>query len=444
MPPGVLRIPLRERIDFILHISLRYAKQIATYWPTAMAYARRNPYPHLATDDELCSLLYDTSMAKLLSLTLDPADRASFAEILAEHPNARYAKSDFSAYAELRLRPGMYAAPTVALFKFDENGRPRLLAIKVHDLVLRPGDGGSWDLAKMFVLQGAGHHMVNCHHIPLHFPLDAINAISKSVLPRGHVLSRLLEPHFRFSLSLNEAALYSGFSILRNREELIYSTFAFEQDAIYRLTRIGYAGLPGNSAYPVWRYSPVPEPVMGDFGVFLDRYYEAMLEFTTAVAAAVPKDDPHVREWADTIAEWLPGFPDAAAIREGDLLARVLAKTIWSATVAHAADHYDYGRIPIGKIPLRLRVPPPTQRGVPLPPPETLGRWTDAMRHDMARVLFFKEDTITPLIDVRYNFGNAALDASAAAFVRRLHDVDASLDVRRFIPLEQIPASIQF
>jgi hypothetical protein len=49
----------------------------------------------------------------------------------------------------------------------------------------------------------------------------------------------------------------------------------------------------------------------------------------------------------------------------------------------------------LGKIALRLRVPPPSSR-------------TDAMRHDMARVLFFREDTVTPLRDVHYRFDSPA------------------------------------
>src|SRR5205085_6111315 len=69
MPPGVLRIPMRERVDFALHVTLRYARQIATYWPVATAKALRSRYPEFVSDDEFCSLLYDTSMAKLLCST---------------------------------------------------------------------------------------------------------------------------------------------------------------------------------------------------------------------------------------------------------------------------------------------------------------------------------------------------------------------------------------
>ena len=241
MPPGVLRIPLGERIDFALHVSLRYARQIATYWPIAIAKALRNPYPAAISDDDVCALLYDTSMAKLLCPTLDDVDRQRFASYLTGATTERFIKTDFSAYAQLRSVPGVYAAPTVSLFERSATGRPQLRAIAIGDVVLGPGDGDAWAVAKLFVMQGAGHHMVNCHHIPLHFPLDTVNAVTKSVLPRGHVLQSFLAPHFRFSLSLDEAALYSNFSVLRNREIFIYSPFAIDEASVYRLTRMGFA-----------------------------------------------------------------------------------------------------------------------------------------------------------------------------------------------------------
>lgn len=444
MPPGVLHIPWRERLDFAWHVSLRYARQIATHWPVAIVRALRHPYPEAVTDDGVASILYDTSMAKLLCPTLDPPDEVRFAEVMRRSPGARWAKTDFSAYEGLQCCEGMYAAATVSLFQFGDDGRPHLRAIAIGGRTLTPADGEAWELAKLFVLQGAGHHMVNCHHIPLHFPLDTVNAVTKSVLPPAHPVAALFAPHFRFSLSLDEAALYSQFSVLRNRELFIYSPFALEESSVYRLTRIGYAGLPGNSAYPTWRFSPKPEPVLGDFGTFLNRYYDAMLAFTREVVAELPADDAALAQWADTIAGFLPGFPDSTAIRRDDMLPRVLAKIMWSATVAHGADHYDYGRIPIGKIPMRLRVPPPGVGDAPNAKHVKRGRWSDAMRHEMARVLFFKEETLTRLIDVRHDFASPSLTAASRRFVASLHAVDAALTVRRFIPLDQIPASIQY
>ena len=40
------------------------------------------------------------------------------------------------------------------------------------------------------------------------------------------------------------------------------------------------------------------------------------------------------------------------------------------------------------------------------------------MRHEMARVLFFKEDTVTRLMDVKYKFASTSLQAAGTAFIR--------------------------
>ena len=444
MPPGVLKLPWRDLVDFNWHVTLRYLRQMATYWPVAMAKALRDPYPVAVSDEEFCTLMYNTSMAKLLFPTLDDVDRRRFAAQLGSGDTSHFIKADFSAYAQMTLLAGMYAAPTVSLFERGADGWPVIRAIAVRDLVLTPADGDAWALAKLFVLQGAGHHMVNCNHIPLHFPLDTINAVSKSILPVHHPMRSFLEPHLRFSLALNESALYGAMSVLRTPEWGLYSPFATDRASVYKMVRMGYAGIPGNSAYPAWRFSPDPDPIIGDYGVFLRRYYDAMLAFSRDVAAEVAVGDEPLREWADSIAGFLPGFPDGQAIGEPRLLGRVLARIVWSASVAHAADHYDYGCIPIGKIPLRLRVPPPTSANGDLGPKQAAGRWSDAMRQEMARVLFFKEDTVTRLMDVKYKFGSATLQAAGIAFIRGLRDVDAAMPVRRFIPLASIPASIQF
>jgi hypothetical protein len=86
-------------------------------------------------------------------------------------------------------------APTVSLFSRDASGRLMPLAIRVRDLLLTPEDGEAWELAKYFVLQGAVHELVLVVHPRVHLPMDTVNAISRTALPRTHLLARLLEPH---------------------------------------------------------------------------------------------------------------------------------------------------------------------------------------------------------------------------------------------------------
>ena len=79
MPPSVLKLPLRDLVDFNVHVTVRYLRQMVTYWPVAMAKALREPYPVPVSDDELCTLMYNTSMAKLLIPALYAIDRKRFA-----------------------------------------------------------------------------------------------------------------------------------------------------------------------------------------------------------------------------------------------------------------------------------------------------------------------------------------------------------------------------
>lgn len=446
MPPAVLKIPARERLDFAWHVTTRYVGMIATLWPAALAYAARSVYPRRSSDEEFARLVWDSAIAKILCPTLDAVDADRFAAVMAELRlgDADVAKLDTSALDDLERLPGLHTAGTVTLFRRPLDGAPaRALAIAINGLVVRPGDA-AWELAKLFALQGASQHMVGCHHIPMHFPLDAVNAFTKSILPPDHLVARLLAPHFRFSLSLTDAALHSRMSILANPPLMPYSVFPQPSDEVYRLARMGYAGRPGNSGYPSYRFSPDSDPVMGDYGTFHRRWYEAMLAIARPVAAAVEPGDPFVRAWAEAAVQWLPGFPRGHELSNPDLRARTLAKIIWTATVGHAADHYAYADIPIEQVPLRLRVPPPASRDEPFPPQARLARRADCARHYMAWRMFFREETVTRLRDVRYDFGEPALERANDHFLEQLAATEATMPVRRFMPLDRIPASVQF
>jgi hypothetical protein len=206
--------------------------------------------------------------------------------------------------------------------------------------------------------------------------------------------------------------------------------------SVFRLVTIGCGGLPGNSAYPRFAFTLEPPPIVGEFGIFLDRYYAVIRAFTARVPARIDRADPIVRAWADHINAWVPTFPDGEAIGDEQTLAAALARIVWSVTVAHAADHYSFGQVPIGKIPLRLRVPPPASREVPPLDLAALQNRVDAFRHRMAWAMFFKDDTVTRLRDVRHRFGDPALDAAGEDFHRGLVEADTTMPVRRFIPLD--------
>src|SRR5215218_7618725 len=142
MPPAVLKIPTRERVDFAWHVTRRYATMIATLWPAALAYAARHPYPQRSSDEEFTSIVWDSALAKILCPTLDPADAARFGPVMDEHRlgDADVAKLDTTAYDELGRLPGLWCAGTVVLFRRPTDDTPaRPLAIAVNGLVVRPG-----------------------------------------------------------------------------------------------------------------------------------------------------------------------------------------------------------------------------------------------------------------------------------------------------------------
>ncbi|MCG3173599.1 MAG: hypothetical protein GMKNLPBB_01798 [Myxococcota bacterium] len=444
-PAAVLNVPLREEADFAMNVGKRYAKIMSGAWARGLAWVARNPYPVSLTDDELTSLLLDTAIIRTVSDRLDPKDEPLFGEFVKSAPaGARFWKADYSAQSVLKLLPGMYAAPTIGLLRLDSGGKRSLAAIAVNNLVLRPEDGHAWRLAKFFLQQSFSQHITTCHHVALHFYFDTVNAVTKSLLPKDHPIRQLLTPHFRWSLALSESALYSGASVLSNRRIFPYTPFGAESSSIYLQTTFGCIGIEGNSCYPKYQWPEGETAILGEYGHYLRHFYRAILPFTSVVADMVPRHDSHVRLWADHIAEWVPGFPDGSRILEPGRLAHALAHTVWGTTVAHAADHYGLGVIAIGKLPYRLRLPPPASRDIPAFKDSDLCNKEDAFRHYLCWELFLRETTISRLVDVKYDFAPGAAAEAGKRFPQDLRAANASLPTREFIPLERISVSIQF
>src|SRR5262249_36767027 len=65
----------------------------------------------------------------------------------------------------------------------------------------------AWNLAKIYALQGAAYHMLFVVHPALHFPMDSVNAITKTAVPHIHLLFQLLYPHTAYQLTLDNAVL---------------------------------------------------------------------------------------------------------------------------------------------------------------------------------------------------------------------------------------------
>jgi hypothetical protein len=118
---------------------------------------------------------------------------------------------------------GTYTAGTILIYEHDSTAGHRVTCIFLNDGVdasagkdvcVRPGDP-AWDLAKLYLLQGAAYHVQFVVHPALHFPMDAVNAITKSAVPVTHPLLQLLLPHSGYQLPLDHAVLESAESLVR-------------------------------------------------------------------------------------------------------------------------------------------------------------------------------------------------------------------------------------
>ncbi|MEW5851894.1 MAG: hypothetical protein AB2A00_24100 [Myxococcota bacterium] len=442
---AVIHLPDDEQAEWNKAIGDRYLKNLLTYWPTALVYALENPHVEIMEDDEFGELFRNSVMSRFLCPKLDPPDLAAFAPFLANPPpGSTFFKADFSAMGYVQPYEGMYIAPSVVLLRRDAKGTLTLVAIRVYDVVMSPVNVNAWPLAKCIALQGATTRLILSFHPNLHFPYDAINAVTKTALPKDHLVFKLLYPHTQYTLVLDNTVLTNEFSVLNNWRWLIYAPFAGTSTGLRNLVVAGHQGIPGNSAYPEFRFPVAGAEVEGPYGEFLRAYWNTFKGFVTTVLQKLPPRDPLVARWADHIAPWVKGFPDSRTIFEGDTLANVITTYMHDVSVAHACDHYDLGTYSINKLPLRLRVPPPASPDIPKQDPAKFMKKVDVFKYKMAAKMFFDPTNVTLLHEVDYNFTDPQLIQANNVFLQALRETEANLKVKNFIPLNQIACSIQY
>lgn len=443
--PSVLNVPWRERLDWGWHIGRRYITQLFTSIPGALLEASRKAPKAFISDERFDTLMTTSAYEKFLTAELDPEDKTDFAAYLAAKPEATFYQSVFSAIAGVDPYDGMHVAPTTCLIE-DDAGTRRVAAIRVNGVVVDRSHRNAWDIAKYFVLQGAAYGMLFTEHPNLHFPFDAINAITKSSMPMEHPIFQLLHPHLRFQLQLNNAVLESPGSVITDFQPTFYAPFTADMsDGLLDLFVAGYKGVSGEKGYPTYTFRQRPKEVPGDYGVFQDAYYDTVLSFTRKVAEAIPEGEEYTRRWAAYISQWIPGFPDGDAIFEGNNLPEALAGIVWDLSIGHAVDHAAFSRdVSVEEKFLRIRIAPPESPNIAAADPSDVTTFWDRFKARVAHRVFFTPVTVTRLIDVNYNFEDPTLKAAGRQFIADLKDTDANLSVRRFIPLEEISASIQF
>jgi len=446
--PAVVHVPSEERKTWFWNIGFRYIRNTLFYWPVALWKAWKNPTWEILPDDVFCDQILTTPLAKFLNPVIDLNLQDLFKELLRDKdPETTYYVADFICMKEVVPFNGLYVASTVVLLSQRKN----LYKLNVHGIYVyetgflcKPEDGQAWDLAKNYAMMGATYRILLSTHPVLHFPFDCINAVTKTSLPTSHTVFKLLFPHFQFTLTLNDSVLDSGSSPVANDQKFLYTGFCGPQEGLLTLLESGYQGIEGNSSYPHFQWTILPTPVPSEYNVFLMNYYDAFKRFTDEVVRHIPDSEyDGIVKWANYISQWLPGFPDGEEILKGDNLSGTLAKVMWDLSIAHATDHHSYGTIPLNRLPLRMRVPPPSSRNDTFRIKDQ-ATMKDVFKYALEWKLFFNDWTVTRLIDVDYHFETPALQKLQSNFLMNLEEVDKNMHVKKYMELKDISISIQF
>lgn len=452
-PPEVLNIPPVETLIWNESIGARYLKTQLGYAGAAAALAVGDMAKPLPTDNEFLQIM----------------TRAVYARFLRrESAGSAFWVSDFTAMELLDPLPGTYCAPVVCRF-LQDNDRFHCVSITFvatathSELLVKPSDK-AWPLAKVYACQGAAYHALFVVHPALHFPMDSVNAITKTAVPHIHPLFQALYPHTTYTLPLDNAVLEGAFTVVNNNAPgTWFDPLTAGGYNIKQLFGVGYSGYKGLAAYPAYDYMAPWMDADTLYGQCLREYFKPFLAFAAKIASVIPKTDPYVRRWADYCSSQVRGFPDGTAIFAGNNLAMVMAIYMWDVTVSHGADHNSFGNfIQLKNKFLRIRRPPPTNvnDGADVRLVSDVASADDMARAELANAMFFSVWTLAPnLIDTIYPFTDPTLQAAAAEFHANLKIVDVSVRAMmpEFMRLEPsadpqapypydltIPASIQF
>lgn len=459
----VVHLPWQEQLDWQWHIGLRYFRDLLIWGPiSCLRTLGFRSLPEI-DDGAMADVLVRGIYSRFLS-PLDPVDVDTFRGKYDPNDGATYYKLDFTPIESVDPYSGMFVASTVTLVRRPDPEKDAItlvaIAVGKDRLVLVPGDGDAWQLAKYFILQGCSYGTLFTGHPNVHFPYDSINAITKSSIPTHHLIFKLLIPHLRFSLVLDNAVLQSKGSVISNVRSTIYDPFTAKADAgLMAFFVAGHNGLKGNSAYPRYLYPSKRDDFRlppTRYGQFMREYFEPFHELATAVVAEMSDEElSYAEEWSRWIQTWIETFPrlhfrHAPEKREESKrqLVFALAVALWDVSVVHSTDHQDFAaNVPVEYKCFRLRRAPPAATKIDPLDRKTLNRRVDIFKSTLAHRMFFAPTTVTRLVDVDYRFESNTLRAAQTAFKERLRAVDEGLAAKgipRYMALGDMAASIQY
>lgn len=462
--PEILNIPPVETMLWTQAIGSRYFKTETFFPGGAAANAVAGSQLPIPSDAEFVRMM----------------TKSVFARFLKNVPGTNQWVASFDAMQLIAgdTMPGTYAWWANCVFVRDaDRFSCKVIEVPVPGqpgLIVLPGDP-AWNLAKAYALQGASYVGLFVVHPALHFPMDSVNAITKTAVPRNHPLFQLLYPHSSYALAVNNAVLETEDGVLSsNPQGTWFDPLTATGLVIKRLFGAGYAGLPERpDLYPRYDYMNPWMDSSVDYGRCLKLYFQPFMDFCTTVATEIltaHPNDIYVERWANYISANLYGFPDGKAIFQSGVLAKAMAIYMWDVTVSHAADHYSYATDVTPQKPgpagttlaawkfLRLRVPPPqaSSDGAGVNVVGDVCHPDDLYRAEMAQEMFFKSATIYPnLVDTMYPFTSPSLLQAQVKFHDDLKSVSQQVAsvMPNFMPLElpdkdkyslTISASIQY
>jgi hypothetical protein len=485
--PMVVHLPKEEQRRFFWKISLRYIKQTIFYTPLALWHAWRHPGLSKLSDEDFCDYLCVRSYSKFIY-------EASKEEIEKYLPSfemdrlkegKRYFISDLYLMRHIPSQDGQYVATTVCLFEEQHNKMHHFKPMGIYVVscpekgkddqktkaLIYPEDGNAWALAKYYAAMGCAYRIVFSMHSTLHFPMDAVNAITKSILPKSNRILQVLLPHLEFSLELDLVVQTSKTSPIKNHQEFPFTGVTGTAAEIAGLFVDAHQGVEERGkAYPPFHFKMKPQSESNsEYYLFQVEYYNCIERFVKKFLHHLSdKDREELKPWAKYIAPFInmhinesefehlkndkhSHFPDETEVLEAHegvpILETLISTLIWDLTVGHAADHYDFGMMDFDHMPMRMRIPPPASRNVPDFKQKDLRSFIDVYKHRLEWKMFYMPTNVNELYDVNYNFDTPDLQQLNKEFLEDLRQTEKGLaekGIRNFMPLKIIARSIQY
>lgn len=408
--------------------------------PHALHRAVFHKSPVSLTDDQLVQCIDQTSMHMLCKQK--------------SNNKKRLYCIDLKRFYELPTFTGFCCMGTIANFTQDSKTsslRSLSSKLKLDNIVLYPSTGenfivkpsdSAWDFAKLMLMHNLNHEITLGKHAMTHFPTNSLIVLTAQWLPESNAVYQFLQPHFRYTLGINNLVLNSSASILVDHNNLA-SPFDIPFDTVHKFNI--------QPAYKEYRF--LARPLYNSkftYGRMMQSYWNSfrplvqqlVTTYVDAEKQAKSKQAQHLKRWADRVSRIIRGFPSGKEVtRSTDVLIDTLTTIAVTVSIDHSSQHYTYAQIPSTGKPWRIRsrVPLNANDAIHL---SSMNWYVDAFQEEAANRVFFNVDPASQLIHVKYyNENKQVLELDYLGFRKRLQKCAEKFP---HVPLEKIAPSIDF